>query len=114
MVDMLKLLKDEKFIVPVGSFLTLILIVYARQSIFILPALVLVSAAMLVPHFSFRHLRFFVLIGVLGCLAEVYAIYHGAWTYDTPQFAGIPFYLFFCWANAGLAVEYLERKIMKR
>jgi uncharacterized membrane protein YoaT (DUF817 family) len=39
---------------------------------------------------------------VFGTFAEVFAVHLGAWSYASPDFLGVPIWLFVLWGNAGL------------
>ena len=53
----------------------------------------------------------YVVCAILGSLAEMIAIYFGAWKYATPTVFGIPMWLPFVWGNAALYIVRMNRVI---
>ena len=53
----------------------------------------------------------YITCAILGSIAEMIAIYFGAWKYATPTVFGIPMWLPFVWGNAALYIVRMNRVI---
>ena len=56
----------------------------------------------------------YALCAVLGSAAEAFAVAFGAWSYATPQFVGIPFWLIPLWGLAGVYIAALSTFLGRR
>jgi hypothetical protein len=76
-----------------------------RQSILLAGVLAVLAAATL--SIARRPGDVLILAGgaLLGPIAEIVAVAHGAWTYDTPDFLGIPLWLPVGWGLATLLIK---------
>ncbi len=79
----------------------------------ILSSLVLFLAGLFMLSIDWRkkNLVFYLVMLIIGPIAEAFAINFGAWTYTNPVFIGVPIWLFFVWGNAGLFVIKLKEFI---
>lgn len=57
------------------------------------------------------YIYIFVIAGVFGPLAEIIAIYAGAWQYSLPQLLGIPLWLPPLWGLAGVFLVRIWQKL---
>ena len=56
----------------------------------------------------------YALCAVLGAAAEAIVIFFGAWSYATPQFFGIPWWLIPLWGLAGVYIAALSEFLGRR
>ena len=86
-------------IVSLGLVATL----YSHPYLLLL-ALVVVAGGWLYMLHDRRYLYVFGVAGFAGPIAEVIAIYAGAWQYTLPQYAEIPVWLPILWGLAGMFI----------
>ena len=85
------------------------------QNLFLTIALLTgISLAMLSVDWSYKNFVFYLAIFITGPVAEMTAIYFGAWIYTDPIFLGIPLWLPFVWGNAGLYIVRLHKYIFSK
>jgi uncharacterized membrane protein YoaT (DUF817 family) len=68
--------------------------------------LIIISFLMLLTYKKEDEIILFFLCGVAGAIAEITAIYFGAWKYSLTNFANIPYWLPILW---GIAAVYIKR-----
>jgi uncharacterized membrane protein YoaT (DUF817 family) len=64
--------------------------------------LLLYNILVLILRRSSKLLKLFIFCSLFGVLSEIVAISFGVWSYATPQFFGVPFWLFMVWGHAGI------------
>lgn len=94
------------------TFLTVLL--FYKNILLTTSLLVIIAVIGLVKWKSLRTLKIFIFAGIFGTLAEVVAIKMGIWNYGTTSFFGVPFWLFFVWANAGAFIYQIAKEIKER
>jgi uncharacterized membrane protein YoaT (DUF817 family) len=90
-----------------------IVVLFHDNLIYSVLLLATISACMLALERDKASVIVYVFCFIFGALAEIIAIYFGAWTYSSQQFAGIPFYLSFVWGNAGVFIKSFNELIKK-
>lgn len=96
--------KYSHHLVAVLSLLAVVSL-YAHEVLLLFTLLALGSSLLLVKR-SLVELFLFVICGLAGALAEMIAIFHGTWYYNTQHLYGIPFWLPVLW---GLAAIFIKR-----
>lgn len=64
--------------------------------------LLLYSGLLLLQKKSSAELRLYLTVGIIAPFVEMIAIWGGAWMYATPQFLGVPLWLFPLWGIAAI------------
>ncbi len=64
-------------------------------------------------HKSKSLLKLFIFTAIFGALSEIVSIYYGAWSYATPQFLGIPYWLPLVWGHAGIYMHRVGKYLSK-
>jgi hypothetical protein len=84
-----------------------------RQPLVLAGALALLAAVTLLV--SRRRGDLAVLVGgvLLGPVAEIVAVRHGAWAYATPDFLGVPLWLPVAWGLATLVIKRISEGLLE-
>lgn len=98
--------KNKLFII-LSVFAVIIPIAFQNKEAAI--GLGIVALLMLLIEKSKSSVYLFVIVAILGSLAEAIFIYFGVWHYAHPNFIGIPMWLPLLWGNAGLAINRLSK-----
>ena len=59
-----------------------------------------------------KNIYFYLMMAVLGPLAEIVCVYMGVWSFYNPDFLGIPYWLPFFWGIIGLCLGDAYYKII--
>lgn len=97
------------------AIVTLMIVAFFRHQIFLsIILLSITSIAILLIDGNKRTTILFIIVFFLGPIAESFAIYHNAWTYDLVNYKfNFPIYLAFVWGNAAIFIRNLELRIIK-
>jgi len=102
---------DRKF--TIASFfavgLLALVVGFYKQPTFLLLLLGIYNITTLLYYRSFKLARIFLFVAIFGALSEIVAVHFGVWTYATPEFLGIPWWLTMVWGHAGIFLAYATR-----
>ncbi|MFH1591700.1 MAG: hypothetical protein ABIC95_07305 [archaeon] len=74
-------------------------------------ALIMLSAVMMFASREKHDIYLFAIAGLSGAIAEMMAIWSGAWQYAFPNLLGIPYWLPFLWGFAALFIRRMSLEI---
>lgn len=96
------------------AILTFLVVILLYKNIILTTILLSIIAAIgLIKWKSKLTLVIFIVIGLLGTFAEMYAIDRGVWSYQIFNFKNIPIWLFIVWGNAGTFIYQTALEIKK-
>jgi len=96
------------------AVLTLIVVIITYKNIILTTVLVgLITIIGLIKWKSKITVALFIIMGILGTFAEVYAISKGVWVYSISDFKNIPTWLFIVWGNAAAFIYQTSLEIKK-
>jgi len=94
------------------AILSLVVVAYFwNRPVLLTFIMISISILMLLIWRTKEDLYLYLITGVCGALAEVFAISMGAWTYASPNLKGIPYWLPFLWGVTGLFVKRMANEI---
>ncbi len=95
----------RKFIISLLAVLSLVAVtLFWENNLLLVILLLIIGALMLLVNKSKTELTIFLYCGFLGAIAEVIAVYSGAWEYSNNSFLGIPIWLPILWAIASIFI----------
>lgn len=101
-------------LVSLVGVLTLLLVSLLWREEVLLFVLLILNAILMLYLVGFRkNLVIFLFCAVFGAIAEIIAIYFGAWHYSNPQILGIPIWLPVLWGIASLFMNNLSKVVSK-
>ena len=116
MLKIKKLEKEWKNLIFNLAFaiVTLLIVAFFYKNILLTTILVgIIAITGLIKWKSKRTLIIFIIIGLLGAFAEMYAISKGVWSYAIFDFKNIPTWLFIVWGNAAAFIHQTSIEIKK-
>lgn len=77
---------------------------------------IVLSSVFLLSVFKFRtpYVLMFLVTGLSGFIAEAIVVTRGAWHYATPDWLGLPFWLFLIWGSVGVMFTHFGGKAMEK
>ena len=105
----IQVIKDS-WILPAATIVVFFL--WSRPHILLLAICLFSALVILQGKHRKKELHIFIAVGLTGPIAEMIAIWGGAWSYTIPLFLGVPLWLFPLWGVAGIFI-YRNAKTLK-
>jgi len=77
---------------------------------------IILSSLLLLGVFKFHkpYVLMFLVTGVSGFIAEAIVVTRGAWEYATPEWLGLPLWLFLIWGSTGVMFTHFGAKAFEK
>jgi len=98
------------------AFTQIVLVTWWFENTLVVHVGIILTSVLLLATFGFKkpYVIMFLVTAISGFIAEAIVVTQGAWEYATPEWLGLPLWLFLIWGSTGVMFTHFGAKVFER